>query len=306
MKQKLLITGGSGLLALNWAAQVKDRYNVILALHTREVNFDGVSTVRLAQASREAMADQFREIRPDIVIHTAGLTSVEACEQNIQQAREINTILAADVAAAAAAAGSSMVHISTDHLFDGSKPNVTEEEVCHPVNAYGLTKLEAEKMVLAAAPGALVIRTNFFGWGPSYRSSFTDTILQALRQNREINLFTDVYFTPVLMQCLIDAVHTLLDQQQKGIFHVVGGERVSKYFFGKQLAAAFNLNGSLIKPILFEDKQGLTRRPLDMSLSNHRLVQQLGHSLPALAEQFRQLQQLESMESIQNVISTKG
>lgn len=301
MKQKLLITGGSGLLALNWAAHVKSRYDVILALHTREVNFEGVSTVRLAQTSREALADQFREIRPDIVIHTAGLTSVEACEQNVQLAREINTVLAANVAAAATAAGSRIVHISTDHLFDGSKPNVTEEEVCHPVNAYGLTKQEAEKMVLDAAPGALVIRTNFFGWGPSYRASFTDTILQALRQNREINLFTDVYFTPVLMQCLIDSVHTLLDQQQKGIFHVVGGERISKYFFGKQLAAAFKLDDGLIKPILFADKQGLTRRPLDMSLSNQKLVKTLGYNMPLLSDQFEELKRLESKLEIPKV-----
>ena len=70
--------------------------------------------------------------------------------------------------------GSKLIHISTDHLYDGTKDIYTEDDLVSPLNVYGKTKAQAENEVLSINPKALIVRTNFYGWGLSYRKSFSD------------------------------------------------------------------------------------------------------------------------------------
>jgi dTDP-4-dehydrorhamnose reductase len=77
-----------------------------------------------------------------------------------------------------------LVYISTDHLVSGVKPLVTEEEPVSPMNRYAQTKSEAENRVLAISKENLAIRTNFYGWGTSYRDSFSDFIISNLRKGK--------------------------------------------------------------------------------------------------------------------------
>ena len=81
------------------------------------------------------------------------------------------------------------VHISTDHLSNGNLSMTGEYDIPNPLNNYALTKYKAEKIVLSINPQALVIRTNFFGWGPPWRKSFSDTIIFHLRQQLDIFLY---------------------------------------------------------------------------------------------------------------------
>jgi dTDP-4-dehydrorhamnose reductase len=152
-----------------------------------------------------------------------------------------------------------------------------------PINLYAQTKATAEGAVLKVCPDALVARTNFFGWGLPYRKSFSDTILDALFSEQEIGLFSDAYFTPILMRPLIDATHALIDKRYRGIFHMGGDERLSKYEFGLRIAEAFNLDAGLIKPTALADRRDLVSRPLDLSLSNKKMRCALGPELSDLS-----------------------
>jgi dTDP-4-dehydrorhamnose reductase len=92
MKPKILITGGSGLLALNWASTLRDKYPIILGLHRQQVSLNGTSAVQLNLESFDGLLKQFEVIQPGIVIHTAGLTSVEKCESDPTLARNLNIL----------------------------------------------------------------------------------------------------------------------------------------------------------------------------------------------------------------------
>ncbi len=184
MKDTVLITGGSGLLALNWAMAIRDRYLVILGLYDRNITLAGVESSPINLESVDDLTNAFNSFTPGVVIHTAGLTSVEACEANPELALHINSDLSFNVAKVCAKLGLKMVHISTDHLFSGNDPWVTENCPVDPKNVYGRSKAEAEARVIEACPDALVVRTNFYGWGPGYRSSFSDTIIKDLRSGR--------------------------------------------------------------------------------------------------------------------------
>lgn len=306
MKKRILITGGSGLLAVNWALWARDHYLVTLGLNNRQISLDGVETSILNFASYDALSSQIASIQPDIIVHTAGLTNVEACEQDPLLANEVNVVLAANIARIASMIKCKLVHISTDHLFTGEHPNVDESAVPAPVNMYGITKYQAEIKVLENAPGALIIRTNFYGWGPGYRSSFSDMILKTLRAGKQINLFTDVFFTPILIQSLVPVVHQLIDKECKGIFNVVGSERISKFAFGMLTAHEFGLDPAMINPIHFADKTGLTKRPLDLSISNKKVCRELAISIGDVAGQLAILHTLESEPGIVAVRNLAG
>lgn len=291
MKPGILITGGSGLLALNWALAIRDRYTVTLGLHERDISLAGVQTKKIDLESVDHLIRAFDAVSPQIVIHTTGLTSVEKCEAEPDQAQHINVELAANVAQACAQRGLPLVHISTDHLFDGEVALVEETFPVAPVNTYGRTKAAAESRVIEAHPQSLVIRTNFYGWGTSYRHSFSDVVIEALQAGKELTLFQDVFYTPILVETAAHAIHDLIDLKSKGIFHVVGDERISKYEFGLKLAQKFNLDARLIKPGYITDQATLVHRPHDMSLSNQKTCKVLGRKLGDLGEHIARLHQ---------------
>ncbi len=297
-KTKILITGGSGLLALNWALFCKNDYEVVLALNKRQISIPGVSCVKMDHSSYEGALQQIEKEKPDIIVHTAGLTSVELCENNPELAYAVNTIMAENIARVCALLSVKLIHISTDHLFTGDIANADENLTPSPVNIYGKTKMLAEIAVLNCKPDALVIRTNFYGWGPSYRNSFSDTILNMLRRESEISLFNDVHFTPILIDTLVHSVHQLIEMNQRGIFNVVGDERITKYEFGIYIAEEFKLKKNMIRPINFSDKKDLIKRPLDLSLSNKKVSLLLNQQIGNVRAQLNKLHLQENMKDI--------
>jgi len=293
MKPKILITGGSGLLALNWAVAVRESHHVTLGLHERGVSMARIQTRRIDLESVDSLVRAFEVEKPDIVVHTAGLTSVEKCEAEPTLAQHINVDLAGNVAQACAKLNLPLVHISTDHLFSGEAALVDETCQVQPKNNYGRTKAEAEIRVLEVYSNALVVRTNFYCWGPCYRHSFSDVIIEALRTGKELTLFQDVYYTPILVEAAAQAVHELLEQKASGIVHVVGDDRISKHEFGHRLALEFGLDAGLINTGYFANQTSLVQRPHDMSLSNKKVRSLLGRNLGGVAEHIERLHQQE-------------
>ena len=295
MNATVLITGGSGLLATNWALAIRDDHPVILGLHQREISLAGVTTKTIDLESVDELRRSFDLLQPRLVIHTAGLTNVEDCEAKPELAHHLNVELAATVARACADLDIPLIHISTDHLFSGEQAQVNESAPIAPVNQYARTKAEAEIQVLDNHPHVLVLRTNFFAWGPSYRQSFSDIIIEALRAGEEITLFKDVFFTPILVEVLVEAAHELVATNSEGIFHLVGDERISKFDFGQKLADTFGLDSSFIKSGLLRDHEELVERPQDMSLSNRKASALLGRNFGDIDEQLAGLLQQENL-----------
>lgn len=301
--KKVLITGGSGLLAVNWALSIRNNYAVTLLLHRRKIFLTGISTDIASLDSLDECISVLSKYQPDIVIHTAGLTDVEKCESSPDLAQELNVDLAKNMALACSEQGVKLVHISTDHLFSGDQELVTEEVETSPVNNYAKTKFLGEQQVLENCKDALIVRTNFFGWGTEYRQSFSDFIINKLRSDETVDLFSDVFVTTILAEELAKKAHQLVDENLSGVFNIVGSERLSKYEFGLKVANCFDLNTDLINEISINDKPNLVKRPKDMSLSNKKICKILNCTMPSIDEQFQILKQQESDSAINQVIT---
>jgi dTDP-4-dehydrorhamnose reductase len=271
VRKKILFTGGSGLLALNCALYLRDDFEVYLALHNRIINLQNVHTCKIDLENEQELEKELIRINPDILINAAGMSNVEECELKPNDAEKINAIVPGILARLSKKLNIYFVHISTDHLFDGTKCFQTEDDSISPLNEYGKSKAKGEQEVIKYNKDALIVRTNFFGWGTSYRQSFSDFIINSLRQEKKITLFSDVYFTPIFIQTLIDFIQILIKNNRSGIINIVSNERISKYEFGILIADVFGLNKNLIEKGSIENNKSLVQRPKDMSLSNIKM-----------------------------------
>ena len=126
MPKRILITGGSGLLALNWAIARKGVDDITLGLHQRQVQLEDVTATMISDEGDGALTEVIADIAPDIIIHTAAMTNVDQCQQAPDQAMQVNRDLSARVAKAAHDQGCKLVHISTDHPFTGDEAMLDE------------------------------------------------------------------------------------------------------------------------------------------------------------------------------------
>ena len=273
---RIVISGGSGLLGLNWAIRMASEHDVHLWLHKHDVSLEGITSHFVDLTNVDAISDALAAIKPDVVINAVGFTSVDGCEHQPEQSEISNFITAKNMAIATSKQVVKLVHISTDHLFDGTASLIDERASVKPLNTYAKHKAMAENEVLATHKDALVLRTTFFGWGPSYRRSFSDLILDDIAAGRQVQMFDDVFFTPLDTAHLIDITHQLLDLDQRGIINLCGGERISKYDFSVKIAAAFGYDPELIQPIQSSRLRNNISRPIDLSLSDAKLRHIIG------------------------------
>jgi len=290
----VFITGGSGLLGVNWAYFKHQEHQIALLLNSRGINLKKVETIPVNLDSDLNVKKFFSELGPSVVIHCAAITDVEFCQSHQAEAYNVNTKLAERMAKVCYANNHKFVYISSDHLFQGNRSFETEESIIDPLNIYGASKAKGEELVQRNNPESLIIRTNFFGWGTSYRRSFSDFLITSLREKKKVNLYSDIFHTPIYSKYLIEYVHMLIDSEQSGVFNVVGPDRISKHFFGVELFNVFSGDSQLINKMEYSSVSHNIPRPMDMSLSNKKVVKFLGINTPNFR---RQLMTLKSDEA---------
>ena len=289
--KNVVFTGGSSLLAQTWIRKETSDFNFILGINNRRLDQKKWKTVVFDYRNTTKLYCQLKSLNADILINCIGLTNVEDCEKNKKKAYQSNAIIAKNISKVCKDLSIKMVHISTDHLFEGNKAFADENEPVNPLNIYGMTKGEGEIFVLNENPNAIIVRTNFFGQGPNYKGSFSDKILKSLENNETANLFSDVFFTPVSVSIIRKNIYMLLKKNAKGIFNICSNERVTKYQFGLMIARVFGYSTKLINPISINDIPNLTLRPKDMSLSNHKICAYLGNNIPSIENQIQKLKE---------------
>ncbi|MBI1392452.1 MAG: dTDP-4-dehydrorhamnose reductase [Alphaproteobacteria bacterium] len=168
--------------------------------------------------------------RPDVVVNAAAYTAVDQAENDADAARQLNATGAEALARAAASAGASIIHLSTDYVYDGSKraPYV-ETDPTAPLCVYGHTKLEGERLVAAANPRAIILRTAWV-FSP-FGKNFVKTMLRLAASNDVVNVVDDQHGSPTYAPDLADAILGVAGRASaegasgsaaSGIFHAAG------------------------------------------------------------------------------------
>ncbi len=268
---RVLITGASGFLGRYLIRDAPSHTELLLQYRTNQPQSFGQTVTFLPVDFLTTDWQWWNEVRPQVVIHTAALASLDECQRHPRLARQINVDSTRQLVERAEQAGARFLFISTDIVFDGEKGNYREEDPPNPLNVYGRTKAEAERWVLENHSNALVIRPAlFYGKSLNGRGSFTEIMFEKLQQGEEVKLFTDEYRTPVLVNDLSRAVWELAFHEYRGILHLGGSQRLSRYEMGRLLCEMYRFSPDLLIPTLSRETRFVAPRPLDVSLDISR------------------------------------
>ena len=208
----------------------------------------------------------------DIVLNCVGLSNVDTCEKKPNEAFRLNSHLPGIIANACNFTNTKLIHISTDHLFNDQNILHSEEDEVKLKNVYAKSKYEGELEVLTNCQSSIICRTNFFGYGPAHKKSFSEWIEESAKNNKKIVLFKDVFITPLSGKNLAFCAHKLSENNFSGIFNISSDKQISKFDFGKLLCDKLNIPSYSIFPGSIDDRSDLVRRPKSMGLSNAKLT----------------------------------
>ncbi len=259
--RRVIVVGASGLLGGRMRDVYGADYEVFGTYNSRGAETD---SLRMLDVTRGAdVARLVGELSPDVIIDAHGLTSIDYCEANKEEATRINVDGTRNIAESAKECGATVVFISTDAVFDGMKGSpYTEEDATHPLNHYGATKAMAERAVASSGADYIIARTSvLFGKGIARKPpTFTTWAIEQLGQGRSITVVTDQYNNPTYIDSLAEFVRRLWERGERGIFHTAGRETISRFDFAKRIAAEFGFDGDLVLPITTAElKQSVTR-----------------------------------------------
>lgn len=267
-----MITGSSGLLGRSLVALLKDDYEVV-GIDKETAADENSLAVDITQKQRTI--HEIAKVDPRVVVHTAAETNVDRCETERELARMINVEGTANIAEACVKLGARLVLISTDYVFDGIRGYYAEKDEPNPVNFYGLTKLEAER-IAAALPGSLIVRTSvLYGWHPS-KLNFATWVLNGLREHQSLRIVNDHINSPTFSGNLAKAIQAAIEGESQGVLHLAGSDRISRFDFATRIAEMFNLDQSLLVPVKMQDLNWIARRPRDSSLRVEKAQKELG------------------------------
>ena len=291
---KLLITGSNGLLGQRLIARAPADAQIIPTFHSHpgiQPNFELLDVTEGGQV--ESLLER---IRPDWVIHTAALTDVDGCELKRDLAWRTNVVGTENIARACESRGTGLLHVSTDYVFDGTSGPYDETAPTHPINIYGMTKLEAEQRVLSVKSHAAVVRTIvLYGYSTGVRPNFVTWLIQSLQNAGSVRVVTDQWGNPTLADDLADFLITLCKKRATGLFHFAGPDLLTRHEMALRVCRRFGLDGTVV-PISTSELGQSARRPLRSGLKTD-LVQRrfqirpksFDDGLNILAEQFEDL-----------------
>ncbi len=263
--QRVLIFGASGFLGSNLDYYLKNDFEVIgTRFHHKSDFTEYIVCDATNMVAIESIVDA---TKPDIIINCSGLANVDNCEKRPEAAVILNSILAANLAKLTNKRNIRFVHISTDHFQSDDLIPRAETDKMWPVNQYGYSKLLAEDFVKEFNPNAIVIRTNFFGWGIMSKS-LVAWLADSFETRPEVIGFTDVTFSPVSTEFLSKAVVALCSSEFRGLINVSSTEAITKFDFAKIVAHSLGKSSNSIKAGLIADSNLLTKRPNFLALNN--------------------------------------
>jgi len=267
-------------MGVNWNFSPKNQRensNLFFVANKRLINKSNHQVIRCNLDDEELVRKVLLDFSINCIVNLFAITDLQKCEDNFLLCNEVNALIPKKLLKIAKELSIDFVQISSDHLFNKDNDLIFEDDSPCPLNNYALTKYQAEKYSLSYDK-SIVIRTNFFGWGTSYRKSLSDFLYYSLKGNKEIIGYNDILFNPVHVRTLIDIIYKLLDIGFYGLINVSSDFSISKYDFAYSLAKLFNLDLNYLKKGLYSNNNELSSliRPKNMALSNSKLKKTLG------------------------------
>ena len=273
---RLLVTGANGILGRAIAERLGGAHTLLL-WGREEADLTDPAQVEAAS----------RGLTFDAVIHAAAMTNVDLCETERDLAFLNNRDATRHVGALAKERGATLVYVSSDYVFDGTKTTpYLEEDPTGPKSVYGSSKLAGEAAAAASGAPYIVVRTSWlFGAGGK---NFVDTIAAKLAQGAPLRVVDDQKGSPTYARDLAHAIELLLRRGAQGIVHATNSGQTTWYGFAREIASAMGIADASITPVTTEEFPRPAPRPRYSVLSGARFRALTGENLRPWEEGVRQ------------------
>lgn len=229
-----------------------------------------ITSIQSVQASIDAQ-------RPDVVVNCAAFTAVDKCETESKTAFAVNADGVANLGTAAAERGASVVHISTDYVFDGTKPSpYVETDATKPLSVYGASKLEGERRLVETCDRHFILR---IAWLYGTRGNNFLKTIRGLAQKRAaigepLKVVNDQFGTPTYTMHVCNQVLALIGTTQFGLYHATSEGSCSWFDFASEIVKAYGIAAHVVPCTTAEFNVEFPRsahRPANSVLENQRL-----------------------------------
>lgn len=268
---KTLVLGASGQLG-HCLAKVAAEKNFTAIVFPDEQSANILNALQLDKL--------FSEHQPTHVINCAAYTAVDKAEDDVEIARKVNAEGAVNIAKACAAHQATLIHISTDFVFEGKQTGVlTETDVAEPINVYGLTKLEGEQQLAAVLPAHFILRTSWLY--SEFGNNFVKTMLRLGKERESLGVIVDQVGSPTYAIDLAGAILDIISSGSEayGIYHYSNEGVTSWYDFAK---AIFDISGTSVQVNPVKTSEYVTRavRPPYSVMDKSKIKGTFGLEIP--------------------------
>lgn len=255
-----------------------------------EVQVAGVTRLEADVTDADAVTSVVQLHSPDVVINTTAFHNLPVCEQDPDTCFHVNVVGGRNVAAAAATAAATMVQVSTDYVFDGTKGSpYFEDDARRAVNVYGSAKIATEDIVRVANPKTLIVRVSgLYGLAGSAGKggNFVETMLRLAREGNPIRVVADQVTAPTNTAEIAEALLPLVRQRATGVVHLAAGEGCSWHDFAAEIFRLAELSPQL-EAVTTAEFGGPVRRPM-YSVLGTTVAPPLRHWRDGLARYMRE------------------
>lgn len=286
--QRLLLLGANGQLGHQLAVQLQ-QLGEVKALTRAEADLANPA------ALRETLGHMAKTFHPTVIVNAAAYTAVDKAQTETELAHAVNAASPAVLAELAKAHNATLVHYSTDYVFDGSGTQPWQEsDTTHPLSVYGQSKRDGELAIAALCPKHLILRTS---WVVGvHGGNFLKTMLRLAAEREALRVVADQIGAPTSTELLADVTVKLLQAMRTadnndarwGIYHLAAAGEVSWHGYAKHVIAGALQRGASLKakseavsPISTAEYPVPAPRPLNSRLNTHKLQTTFALTLPA-------------------------
>jgi dTDP-4-dehydrorhamnose reductase len=261
---RIVIVGSSGQVGSDLARVLRDGHEDFVALSRSDLDITERSTLR----------DKLGKHNPDVIINCSVYHPVDECETNPELSFAVNAIAVRTLGLVAKDLRASMVHFSSDYVFDGEQARpYCEEDSLRPLSVFGVSKVAGEQLLRAVLPNHFIIRTSgLYGLTGSRvkRGNFVETMLRLGKQHGKVRVVNDLRMAQTSTQNLANQVLALIRTKNYGTYHASDHGDYSWYEFAKRIFAYSGMNVA-VSPVSWRDMPSVAPRPKYSVLENRRL-----------------------------------
>jgi dTDP-4-dehydrorhamnose reductase len=257
-----LVTGAAGQLGAAIAHRLRAGGHTVVQTTRRELDL----------TRHAAVMEVVEAAGPEVIVNCAAYNDVDGAEECPRDALDVNAFAVRSLARAAHERGATLVHYSTDFVFDGAADRpYTEADRPRPESVYAMSKYLGERFAADAARHFVLRVESLFG-GPAGRSSI-DRIASSLREGREAPVFVDRVVSPSYVEDVADATERLVAAGAPfGLYHCVNAGSCTWFGVGEELARLLGADPGLLRPVRVAEVPLKAKRPQFAALSNGKLA----------------------------------